>query len=75
MRFYNYNAEKKDNKPYEIYFKFGLFGLFLAAIMIGGLKLLSFLFKIMLKYWIWVIVLIAAAFLIKYFFFRKRVLK
>jgi cobalamin biosynthesis protein CobD/CbiB len=79
MQIYNYNKEKKDSHRADVYLKFGLFGVFVALMFIGGAKLLAWLlkfiikhFKFIIKHWIWVIVLLAMAFLFKHFFIRRK---
>jgi hypothetical protein len=72
MQIWNYNKEKKDTHRADVYLKFGLFGAFVAFMFIGGAKLLAWLLRFIVKHWIWVIVLLAAAFLIRHFFIRRR---
>jgi cobalamin biosynthesis protein CobD/CbiB len=72
MQIYNYNKEKKDSHRADVYLKFGLFGAFVALMFIGGAKLLAWLLKFVVTHWIWVIVILAAAFLFRHFFLKRR---
>lgn len=72
MNIWNYNKEKKEKGHQEVYLKFGLFGLLIALFFIGGFKLLAFLLDLIIRKWVWVLVFVAAAFMIKYFVSRRK---
>lgn len=72
MRIYNYNQEKKDPIPTDLYFKFGLGGLVLGVIVISLGISLKFLFGLVFKYWLWVIGIFVVAFSLKKIFLRGK---
>ena len=72
MQVHGYNKEKDGNDNLSFYLKGLLIGAFLAGLLIGGIKLLSYIIKLVIKNCIWVIGILGVAFLIKHFFFRNR---
>ena len=77
MRIYNYNKERKIKSKSNIYIKFIIFGIIVAIVFIGGLKVLvaiiKFLIKALAKYWIWFIVgFFIFIFLIRFLKNRRR---
>ena len=72
MRIWNYNKERPDKKRQDIYLKFGLFGLFAALFLIGGVKVFIFGVNLLIKYWLWAIIGFAVLLLIRHFFFRRK---
>jgi uncharacterized membrane protein len=72
MRIWNYNTEKKDPIPTDLYFKFALVGLVLGvALILIGISVQA-VFKLVVKYWLWALGMLAAAFVIKRMFFKKK---
>ena len=70
---HNYYKEKPGVKHGDVYLKAGLFGAFLAFVLLGGIKLLIYLIKLLIEYWVWAIGVIGCVFLARHFLIRKKV--
>ena len=75
MRFYNYYKERPGVKHGDVYFRCALLGAFIAFFFIGGFKLIIYLIKLAIEYWVWVIGLMACAFLARHFLLKKKMRK
>lgn len=72
VRIHGYNKEKKEKGFLDMYGMAILFGIFVAAFLIVGAKGLIFLINILLKYWLWVLVVLFGIVLIKRFLLKRR---
>ena len=70
--FYGYNREKKRKGFSDIYVKAAILGLVIALFFIGGGIGIKFIVLLLIKYWIWVLVLLGSALVAKKFFFKGR---
>ncbi len=72
MRIHGYNAEKKNKLHSDTYIMAAIFGGCAAFILIFGVKSLIFLINIILKYWLWVLVVILVILFVKRYFLGRR---
>lgn len=69
---HTYNKEKKEKGFIDMYGMVIVFGVFVAVFLIVGAKGLIFLVNILIKYWLWVLLVMFGIVFIKRFLLRRR---
>jgi hypothetical protein len=71
MRFHLRGKEKNVGYS-DVYLKAGLIGAFVAGAFIGGGKVIKFIIKLLIEYWLWALACIAFLIILRRFIFKRK---